>query len=95
MKAIQLSRDIVPLTHLKTHASEIFRQLRSDHRPVVITQNGRAAGVLLAPEDFDRLQERDLYLSAIREGLADAAAGHGVDDEELARELDEEFGPLE
>ena len=46
-------------------------------------------------EDFDRLQERGLYLSAIREGLADAAAGRGIDDEELARELDEEFRPLE
>lgn len=39
--------------------------------------------------------ERERFLSAIREGLADAEAGRVVDDEELDSFLDEKFGPLD
>ena len=43
----------------------------------------------------EAMRERESFLSAIREGLADAEAGRIVDDEEVARILDEEFGSLE
>jgi hypothetical protein len=38
--------------------------------------------------------ERERFLAAVREGLADAEAGRVVDDEELDSFLDEQFGPL-
>ncbi|MFL6292509.1 MAG: hypothetical protein ACJ759_16570, partial [Thermoanaerobaculia bacterium] len=39
--------------------------------------------------------ELERFLSAIREGLADAEAGRVIDDEELGAFLDEQFGPLD
>jgi predicted transcriptional regulator len=45
--------------------------------------------------DFDRMNERESFLAAIREGLVDAEAGRLIEDEEVERILDEEFGPLE
>ena len=79
---------------LRRRQPRLFRQLRERQRPLVITQNGKAAGVLIAPEEFDRIQEQDHFLAAVREGLADSEAGRLIDDEELEGDLDAEFGPL-
>jgi prevent-host-death family protein len=94
MKPLYLSEDIVPIKDLETQAPRVLKQLRDSHRPVVITQNGRAAAVLISPEDFDRLRERDRFMAAVQEGLADVEAGRLLDTQEVDRELDLEFGPL-
>ncbi|MDA8020344.1 MAG: type II toxin-antitoxin system Phd/YefM family antitoxin [Thermoanaerobaculia bacterium] len=93
MKPMQISRDIVPLAKFKSQASQIFRQLRDEKRPVVVTQHGQPAAVLITPEEFDRLQEHDRFLAAVQEGLADSEAGRLIEDEDLAADLDAEFGP--
>lgn len=53
----------------------------------MITQNGKPAAVLLSPEEFDRLTERDRFMAAVRHGLADVEAGRVVDDEDLEDDL--------
>jgi len=94
-KALHVSQDILPIGDFKTHAGRVLRRLRDDGRPVVITQHGRPAGVLLSPEEYDRLREHDRFLEAVHEGLADAEAGRTISDEELGAKLDDLFGPLE
>ncbi len=95
MKPFSASEDIVPLNDFKARASQFFRQLREGQRPLIITQNGKPAAVLITPEEFDRIQERDRFTEAVSAGLADSAADRLIDDEELGAELDAEFGPLE
>ena len=92
MRPIHVSEDIVPLGEFKTHASRVLRQLREARRPVVITQHGKPAAVLITPEDFDRLRERERFVEAVESGLTDAEAGRVVDDATLGRELEKEFG---
>src|SRR6266536_1484033 len=87
--------DALPIADFKARASEVVRNLRDHRRPVVVTQSGKPAAVLLAPEEYDRLTYRARFLTAIGEGLRDAEAGHVVSDVDLGRHLDEEFGPLE
>ncbi len=94
MKPIYTAEDIVPLADFKARASQLFRKLREEQRPLVITQNGKPAAVLITPEEFDRIRERDRFSEAVSAGLADSAAGRLIDDEELEAELDAEFGPL-
>jgi prevent-host-death family protein len=88
MKALQVAEDILPLGEFKTHASRVIRRLRAVKRPIVITQNGKPAAVLLTPQDFDRLRERGQFIDAVREGLADSSAGRLIDDSALERDLD-------
>ena len=95
MKPISIQDDIIGIGEFKTHASRIMRGLREQGRPIVITQHGRPAGVLITPEDFDRLTERERFVSAVKEGLAESDAGLGVEDGELNEILDEKFGPLD
>lgn len=94
MKPIYTAEDIVPLADFKARTSQLFRKLREEQRPLVITQNGKPAAVLITPEEFDRIRERDRFSEAVSAGLADSAAGRLIDDKELEAELDAEFGPL-
>lgn len=94
MKPLQLSEDILPIGEFKTHASRVLRKLQESQRPVVITQNGRPAAVLITPEEFDALHGRERFMSALQEGLADSKAGRVLEDDEMERLLDEEFGRL-
>ena len=89
MKPMQLSQDILPLGEFKTHASRVLRQLKESQRPVVITQNGRPAAVLISPEEFDHMREHERFMAAVREGLADSEAGRVINDEDLDSFLDE------
>lgn len=91
---LQVSEDIVPIGELKAHLSEKIRDLRARKRPLVVTQNGKAAAVLLAPEEFDRLSTQARFVSAVNEGLADLDAGRVISDDEVGRRLDARFGAL-
>jgi prevent-host-death family protein len=92
MKPLHVSEDILPIADFKTRASEVVRQLRAHRRPVVITQSGKPAAVLLSPEEFDRLTYRARFMEAVGEGLADAEAGRVLTDAALGKLLDDEFG---
>ncbi len=65
----------MPIADFKAHASSVVRKLREHGRPIVVTQNGKPAAVLLSPEEFDRLSHRARFVEAIDEGLADLDAG--------------------
>ena len=95
MKPLQIAEDIVPIAEFKAHMSEVVRGLRGRGRPLVITQNGKPAAVLLSPEEFDALSEQARVVAAVQQGLAEAEAGQLISDEQLGRELDQEFGPLD
>ena len=85
---MSVSEDLVPIAELKTHLSERIRSLRERGRPLVVTQHGKAAAVLLSPEDFDRLTARARFVASIETGLADAKAGRTLSDAELEHTLD-------
>ena len=93
-KPLEIAKDILPVGDFKTHASRVLKQLREGGRPVVITQHGRPAGVLLSPEEYDRLSEREHFARSVEKGLADAEAGRVITDEDLGKRLDDLFGPL-
>mgnify|MGYP001556595104 FL=1 len=87
MKPINISRNIISLSDFKNRASKMLNEVQSSHRPIVITQNGKAAAVLLAPADFDALTERARFIDAVEAGLADVQEGRVLADEELGIDL--------
>ncbi len=94
MKPLQVSSDILAIGDFKARASQVIRQLRDSQRPIVITQNGKPAAVLITPEAYDRFTAHQLFTRAVNQGLDDVAAGRVMDDEDLTAVLDREFGPL-
>ena len=65
---MRVSEDIVPIGEFKTHASELLRRMHDSGRPMVITQNGRPAAVVLTPEDFDELGYREFVKAKVKAG---------------------------
>jgi len=84
MKPLRVAEGIVPLGEFKAKASALLKGLRRKSGPLVITQNGRPAAVVMAPEAYDELQERQQYLEAVALGLSDAVAGRVVDHAKVA-----------
>ncbi len=87
MKTLNVSKNIVSLSEFKTKASQMLNDVRSSRRPLVITQNGKAAGVLVSPADFDFLTERVRFVDAVQKGLSDVRDGRVLSDEDLDKEL--------
>jgi prevent-host-death family protein len=74
-KRIDVAEDIVPIGHFKTHASEHIRKIHRTGRPLVITQNGHAAAVVLTPEEFEELGHRAFVRAKIDAGIRSAEKG--------------------
>jgi len=91
---LRVSEDIVPIAEFKAHLSEVVRGLPARRRPVVITQNGKPAAVVLSPAEFDRLSYRARFVAAVEEGLADVQKGRLLSDKEVQEMLDDRFGAL-
>jgi len=70
-----------PLRAVRDHLSEVVDRVEHQHERVIVTRNGRAAAVLISPEDLAQLEETiDVLgdpdaLADIRE--ADAAYARG------------------
>lgn len=87
MKPINISKNIVSLSDFKNKASRMLHEVQSSHRPLVITQNGKAAAVLISPSDFDFLTEQARFVDAVQRGLTDVQNGRVISDEDLDKEL--------
>ena len=87
MKEVQIADGIVPLGEFKAQAARLLKRVGDSGEPMVITQNGRPAGVLVSPREYDRIVERQRFLESIAAGLADAEAGGVIDTAELRRRL--------
>jgi prevent-host-death family protein len=87
-----LATNIVPLAAFKARASELLNAQKEHKQPLVITQNGKAAAVLITPEEYDLLVHRASLLESIERGLADADAGRMVNQSELVAELAARYG---
>ncbi|MEW6174015.1 MAG: type II toxin-antitoxin system Phd/YefM family antitoxin [Bacillota bacterium] len=53
---MNISKDIRPITYLKSRAADLLKQINETHRPVIITQNGEPKAVLQDPESYENMR---------------------------------------
>jgi prevent-host-death family protein len=87
MRPLNISQNIVSLSDFKNKASKMLHEIQNSRRPLVITQNGKAAAVLISPSDFDLLTEQARFVEAVQRGLEDIQNGRVLPDEDLGKEL--------
>lgn len=87
------AQNIMPLGTFKATAATVLRQLQQDGEPLVLTQHGRPAAVLLSPAEYDALVETQRFRSAIASGLQDVEQGRVITLTELEARLTKR-GPL-
>ena len=74
--------EIIPVRDLRQETAAVLKRVQSSGQPVVITQRGRAAAVLLSADAYERSErERHLLRLLVRgEQEITAEIGHDLDD---------------
>jgi prevent-host-death family protein len=91
MQGIRLSENVVPVSEFKTKAAEWLARIQRGET-VVITQNGKAAGVVLPPQVFDEMSERLRFIQSVEQGIADADAGRTVPHAAVVADVGQRYG---
>jgi len=81
--------DIVPVTDLRQDAAAVLARVRKSAQPVVITQRGRAAAIMVSPESYERSEHERQILRLLARGEREIAKGKGYDLDTVLAEADE------
>jgi len=66
LNAIHYEEDICPVTEFRAEINSMIQQTKSTHRPIVLTQHGKASVVVLDVLDFQRMKEKAELTEDIR-----------------------------
>ena len=80
--------ELVPVSDLRQGAAAILKKLRNSRDPVVVTQRGRAAAVLLDFEEYERREHDFEILQLLVQGEKEIAAGVGYELDDVLSEAD-------
>ena len=80
--------EIVPITDLRQDSSAVLKRVRSSREPVIITQRGRAAAVLLSVEEYERTENERQILLRLARGEKEIAQGTGYALEDVLADAD-------
>lgn len=80
--------EIVPISDLRRQAAELLDRIRDSREPVVVTQRGRAAAVLLSVEEHERRERNLEILQLLARGEREIAEGRGHDLDDVLAEAD-------
>lgn len=80
--------NIVPVTDLRQDAAAVLKRLQASREPLVITQRGRAAAVLISLEAYERSRQERELLRQLARGEQEIAQGRGHSLEAVLREAD-------
>ena len=80
--------NIVPITDLRQDATTIVRRVATSREPLVITQRGRAAAVMVSVEDYEHSQHELELLRLLARGQKEIETGKGYDLDVVLAEAD-------
>ncbi|HOX21111.1 MAG TPA: type II toxin-antitoxin system Phd/YefM family antitoxin [Gemmatimonadales bacterium] len=87
MPRVRLSRDIRPVTDFRANAAAVIEQVQSTKRPVILTQHGRSAAVLLDVDAYEDLLDQLALLRDVQEAEEQVAAGRSASHGAVAKRL--------
>ena len=85
---MNLKEDIRPISYVKTHTSDVVKQVNTTHRPVIITQNGEAKAVLLDTESYESMQKAINILKLLSRSEEDIKKGNVIEQEKVFEEIE-------
>ena len=83
----------IPFTEARARLTELLDEVNERHEHVVITRNGRPAGVMLSSDEYEALEETlevledNNAVEALRESETDVRAGRVYSLDEVRRDL--------
>lgn len=80
--------NIIPITDLRQDATAIIKRVAASREPLVITQRGRAAAVMVSTETYEHSQHELELLRLLARGEKEIEAGKGYDLDAVLAEAD-------
>jgi prevent-host-death family protein len=71
--------DTIALTDLEQDVPRVLKRVRRSKRPIVVTEHGKAAAVLLSMEAYEKAKAEQEILKLLARGEKEIAAGKGYD----------------
>jgi prevent-host-death family protein len=87
MAILKPSQDVQPLSAFRANAAGFLDQVRSTKRPLVLTQHGKSAAVVLDVDQYEALVDELEVIRDIRQAKAELARGEGLPHEQVVAEL--------
>ncbi len=84
---VKLDSDIKPVSEFRANAAELIERVRTSGRPLVLTQRGQSAAVVLDVADYERMVEEIELLTDVRTAAAQIDSGQGISNREAKAEL--------
>ena len=75
MPKLKPSRDIQPVTEFRANAAQFIEQVQTTGQPVILTQHGRGAAVLLDVESYEAMVDELALLRDVRLAEEQVVAG--------------------
>lgn len=89
MKTLDLERDLIPVSEFRSNAAALLKRAQEGSR-LILTQNGKAAGVLLGVSDYKEMEIRLQELEMAVNSLIEVSKGQWLYREEAMKRIDEE-----
>ena len=83
MVELRPSTDVRPVTEFRANTSAVLDQVHTTKRPVILTQHGRSAAVLMDVEMYEGLLDEVALLRAVRSGEQEMLQGAVVPHDEV------------
>ena len=78
MQRIQLQEDIQPLSEFRSKVAFYLEKVNKNKRPLVITQNGKSAAILLGVTEYERMVDKIEILEDIKIAEEQISKGQGI-----------------
>ncbi len=92
MPEFKVSENIVPISDFKAKASDWLRRIMEKRETIILTQNGKAAGVLISPLIYDEWIEKMRFIQAVEQGLTDLEEGRKTPHKAVVEQMKKRFG---
>ncbi len=87
MSALRPSSDVLPVTEFRANTSSMLSRMHATKRPVVLTQHGRSAAVVMDVSVYEGMLDEIAILRDIRIAEEQIARGEGLPHEEVVARL--------
>jgi len=80
--------ELVPVSDLRQDVAAVLERLQSSRKPLIITQRGRAAAVLISIDAYERREQERELLQLLARGEREIADAAGSDLDSVLAEAD-------
>ena len=79
MQRLRVDKDIRSMSEFRTGIASFLKQVHDTKRPLIITQHGKGAAVVLDVNEYEAMQDKIELLQDIHSSITQIENGQGVE----------------